>query len=215
MNTKVKICGVTRLQDALYAAEAGASAIGFVLVRNSPRSVNPDNVRSIIREIPPFVTPVGVFTDVSRPEALAMVARSGIRAVQLHGENETTDFDDFPVPVYRVFRVSVEFNPEILRHHKGTAFMLDTFKDGVAGGTGQTFDWNVAIEAKKFGRLILSGGINPENVGEAVRRVAPYAIDTSSGVESSPSVKDPAKIRSLFQAIREAENEIAASRALI
>jgi len=207
MNTRVKICGITRLPDALCAAEAGASALGFIFVRNSPRYVDPDRVRSIIREIPPFVTPVGVVTDIPRSEALAVVARTGIRAIQLHGENKMSDFDDFPVPLYRVFRVSAEFDPEVLRDHKGTAFMLDTFKDGVAGGTGRTFDWNVAIEAKKFGRLILSGGINPDNAGEAIRRVSPYAIDCSSGVESSPGIKDHDKIRRLFEAVRGAENE--------
>ena len=208
MNTKVKICGITRLDDALCAADAGASAIGFILVKNGPRYVSADNVRSIVREIPPFVTPVGVFAESPRSEVLATVAKSGIRAVQLHGEEEMKEFYDFPVPVYRVFRVSVEFKPEILRRYKGTAFMLDTFKEGVAGGTGRTLDWNIAIEAKKYGRLILSGGINPENVGDAIHRVAPYAIDVSSGVESSPGVKDHGKIRKLFAAIRKAENEI-------
>ncbi|HTP13003.1 MAG TPA: phosphoribosylanthranilate isomerase [Bacteroidota bacterium] len=207
MSTRVKICGITRHDDASAAAEAGAAAVGFILVKNSPRYVHADTVRSIVKELPPFVTPVGVFADVTRSEVLAAVAKSGIRAVQLHGEGNAKEFEDFPVPVYRVFRVSVEFNPEILRRYRGTAFMLDTFKNGVAGGTGQTFDWNVAIEAKKYGRLILSGGINPENVGEAIRRVGPYAIDTSSGVEKSPGVKDHAKIRRLFEEIRKAENE--------
>ncbi len=208
MSTRVKICGITRHDDAVFASEAGASAIGFILVKTSPRYVNPDTVRSIVREIPPFVTPVGVFAGVSRSEALATVAKSGIRAVQLHGDEDPKEFDDFPVPAYKVFRVSVEFNPEILRRYRGTAFMLDTFKDGVGGGTGQTFDWNVAIEAKKYGRLILSGGISPENVGDAIRRVAPYAIDVNSGVERSPGVKDHGKIRQLLEAVREAENSL-------
>ncbi len=207
MKTKVKICGITRLDDALYAVEAGASAIGFILVRNSPRYISPDKIRSIVREFPPFITPVGVFTDVTRSEALATVAKSGIRAIQLHGEKELEEFRDFPVPVYRVFRVSPEFNPGVLHRYKGTTFMLDTFIDGVAGGTGRTFDWNVAVEARKYGRLILSGGITPDNVGDAIRRVAPYAIDTSSGVEVSPGVKDHEKIRRLFDEVRKAEDE--------
>lgn len=208
MNTRVKICGITRSEDARIAIEAGASAIGFVFDKGSSRYVNPDKAHLIIREFPPFVTPVGVFTEVSRPEALAMVAKSGIRSIQLHGENDLGEFEDFLVPVYKVFRVSLEFNPEILRHYKGTAFMLDTFKEGVPGGTGQTFDWKIAVEAKKYGRLILSGGINPENVAEAIQRVSPYAIDVSSGVESSPGIKDRQKIYMLFKAIHAAENKI-------
>ncbi len=205
MNTRVKICGITRSEDALTAVDAGASAIGFIFARSSPRYVSPDKARTIIRGVPPFVTPVGVFTETTRPEALAMVAKSGIRSVQLHGENDLREFEDFPVPVYRVFLVSAEFNVETLRGYRGSAFMLDTFKEGVPGGTGERFDWTVAAESKKYGRLILSGGINPGNIAEALRRVAPFAIDVNSGVESSPGIKDPDKIRLLFHALRDAE----------
>lgn len=205
MITRVKICGITRGEDAEAAANQGASAIGFIFVKNSPRYIDPDKARHIIRVLPPFVTPVGVLAETSRSEALAAIAKSGIRCLQLHGKEDVREFDDMPIPVYRVFRVSPEFNPEILKDNRGRTFMLDTFVEGMTGGTGKTFDWNIAIRAKQYGRVILSGGINPENAAEAVRRVSPYALDVSSGVERSPGIKDHQKIRSLFEAIRQAD----------
>ncbi|HEY6952524.1 MAG TPA: phosphoribosylanthranilate isomerase [Bacteroidota bacterium] len=205
MITRVKICGITRAEDAEAAADLGAAAVGFIFVKNSPRSIDPDKARHIIHALPPFVTPVGVLADTSRAEALAAIAKSGVRCLQLHGKEDSREFADLPIPVYRVYRVSPEFDPATLKENGGSTFMLDTFVDGIAGGTGTTFDWKIAIEAKQFGRLILSGGINPENVAEAIRRVAPYAIDVSSGVERSPGVKDYQKMQSLFEAIRRVE----------
>lgn len=202
---RVKICGITRYQDAEAAVSEGAIALGFILIRNSPRYIDADRVRAIVRDLPPFVTPVGVCAQITRSEALAMIAKAGVRSIQLHGDDETDEFGDFPVPVYRSFRVSPEFRLEILKRYKASAFMLDTYVYGALGGTGKTFDWNIAVAAKRYGRLILSGGINPDNVGDAIRRVSPYAIDVSSGVELSPGIKDHRKIRALFDAIREIE----------
>ena len=207
MVTKVKICGITRREDADAAMSEGAAAIGFIFVRSSPRYIDPDAAREIIRSLPPFVTPVGVLADASRSEALALVANTGVRCLQLHDRRHTDDLGDFPIPYYEVFRVSPEFRLELLKGSKGNAFMLDTFVEGKLGGTGKTFDWNIAIQAKQYGRVILSGGINPENVGDAIRRVAPYAIDVSSGVERSAGIKDHAKIRQLFEAVRRAESD--------
>jgi len=205
MITKVKICGITRREDAEAAVDAGASAIGFIFIRSSPRFIDPDNAKQIVQSLPPFVTPVGVIADSPRSEALALVAKAGVRCLQLHDLGSAKDYREFPIPYYRVFRVSPEFKLDQLKTIRGSAFMLDTFVDGKLGGTGKTFDWNVAIQAKQYGRLILSGGINPENIGEALRRVAPYAIDVNSGIEQSTGVKDREKIRLLFDAVRAAE----------
>ncbi len=207
MNTKVKICGITRNEDAEVAARAGAAAIGFIFVRNSPRYIEPERAKGIIHSLPPFVTPVGVVADTSRPEALVLVAKSGIRCLQLHDGNDIQSFADFPIPYYRVFRVSPDFKLESIGGSNAGAFMLDTFVEGTLGGAGRTFDWNIAIQAKQYGRVILSGGINQENVGEAIRRVSPYAIDVSSGVERSPGVKDQRKIHRFFEAIAKVEND--------
>lgn len=205
--TRVKICGITRGEDAEAALRAGASAIGFIFVRSSPRYIEPDKAKEIIRSLPPFVTPVGVLAKTSRPEALALVARSGVRCVQLYDDTDGRDFEGFPIPYYRVYRVSVDFKLDQLRTSNSRAFMLDTFVEGTLGGTGKSFDWNIAVKAKQFGRLILSGGIYPGNAAEAIRRVSPYAIDVSSGVEQSTGVKDHQKIHALFEVIAGAEKD--------
>ena len=205
MSVKVKICGITRVEDAEVAANHGASAIGFIFVRNSPRYVDPDKAKLIIHSLPPFVTPVGVVAKISRPEALALVAKTGIRCLQVHENNHAEEFVEFPVPYYHVFRVSPQFRVDTLRGSKASAFMLDTYVEGTLGGTGKTFDWDIAVRAKQFGLVILSGGINPENVGDAIRRVSPYAIDVNSGVERTPGAKDHKKLQSLFEAIAQSE----------
>jgi len=205
VNTKVKICGITRIEDADAAMREGAAAIGFIFVRSSPRFIEPDQAKEIIRSLPPFVTPVGVAAKTSRSEALAVVANSGIRCLQLHETTHDDDFNDFPIPVYRVYRVSADFRPEQLRGSKFRTFMLDTFVEGTLGGSGRTFDWDVAVQAKRYGRVILSGGLTPANVGDAIRLVSPYAIDVSSGVEKSPGKKDHKKLQQFFEAIVEAE----------
>jgi phosphoribosylanthranilate isomerase len=206
VETKVKICGITRRDDADAAVNEGAAAIGFIFVRSSPRYIDPDAAREIIRSLPPFVTPVGVIAGISRQEALALVANTGVRYLQLHDPGRADDFKDFPVPYYKVFHVSSEFSPEQVKGSKRNVFMLDAFVEGKLGGTGKVFDWNIAIQAKQYGRVILSGGINPENIGDAIRRVAPYAIDVSSGVEGSAGIKDHGKIRQLFEAVRSAQS---------
>ncbi len=204
MNAKVKICGITRAEDAEAAVELGASAVGFIFVNNSPRYLDPERAKKIIQRLPPFVTPVGVVLHVSRPEALALVANSGVRCLQVHENEHAPEIADLPVPSYTVFRVSSRFQVDVLRGLKAGTFMLDTYIDGTLGGTGKTFDWNVAVEAKQYGRLILSGGLKPENVGDAIRTVRPYAVDVSSGIERSPGVKDYKKMEAFFKAVVDA-----------
>jgi len=184
---KVKICGITRLEDALFAAEQGADALGFIFVRTSPRYIDPDAAGCIVRSLPPFVTPVGVFVDEPREEILRAIAISGIRCLQLQGNEPPGETEGYP---------------ELLRSYLTPAFLLDANVAGMHGGTGTTFDWNVAVRAKEHGRIILSGGLKPENVGDAVRTVRPYAVDVSSGVESLPGAKDPDRVLRFFRALR-------------
>lgn len=196
---KVKICGITRIEDALDAADAGADALGFIFVRESPRYVSPETAGVIIRELPPFIVPVGVFVNARREEILDVVHRSGIRCLQLHGEETPEETVGFSLPVCKAFRVSGKFRVEELTRYRTSAYLLDAYLDGTHGGTGKEFDWRIAVEAKKYGRVILSGGLAPHNVDRAVAMVDPYAIDVNSGVESAPGVKDRKKLYALFQ----------------
>jgi phosphoribosylanthranilate isomerase len=204
---KVKICGITNMEDALLAAELGADALGFIFVKTSPRHIRPSAARKIIQELPPFVTPVGVVADAEHDEILELIDETGISCVQLHGNESPKQLAKFPVPVYKSFRVDKEFNLETLQRYKGSAYLLDTYVDGTLGGTGKTFDWDIAVKAKAYGRIILAGGLTPENIAEAVKKVQPYAVDVNSGVESAPGKKDGNKLEWLFKAIRLLQNE--------
>jgi len=200
---KVKICGITNVDDALDTAELGADALGFIFVKSSPRYIAPKAVRKIIQALPPFVVPVGVFADMDYEDILDTIEQTGIACVQLHGKETPKQLAKYPVPVYKSFRVDSSFNPEILRRYKGTAYLLDTKISGELGGTGQTFDWEIAVKAKEYGRIILAGGLTPENIVEAVRQVQPYAVDVNSGVEERPGKKSHAKLKLLFDQINQ------------
>ncbi len=207
MATRVKICGITRRQDALLAAELGAAALGFNFYPPSPRYIAPSSAAEIIGALPPFVTPVGVFADEASAEHILGVAgEAGVAAVQLRGPGLPaiqSRLGEFPL----ILAVPVEndFSPESIRRFQASAFLLDTHDPKLLGGTGKTFDWNLAREAKRYGTIILAGGLTPENVAQAIREVRPYAVDVASGVESAPGVKDPAKLRAFLAAVREAD----------
>jgi phosphoribosylanthranilate isomerase len=204
---KVKICGITNMEDALLAAELGTDALGFIFVKTSPRHIRPSAARKIIQELPPFVTPVGVVADAEHDEILELIDETGICCVQLHGNESPKQLAKFPVPIYKSFRVDEEFNLETLQRYKGSAYLLDTYVEGALGGTGKTFDWDIAVKAKAYGRIILAGGLNPENILEAIQKVQPYAVDVNSGVESAPGKKDKNKLERLFKTIRSLQNE--------
>ncbi len=204
MPVKIKICGITRGTDALAAAEAGADAVGFIFFRESPRYIDPGAARAIIGKLPPFVTPVGVFVNASRDAVMETLARSGVRCLQFHGEEPPEDTAGFPVPVIKAFRVGEDFDPASIARYDVPACLLDSAVAGKYGGTGTSFDWSKARDAARFGRIILGGGIHPGNAAQAVRSARPYGIDVSSGVESSPGVKDAARITALIHAIRTA-----------
>ena len=203
MPTRVKICGITRLEDAQLAVELGAAALGFNFYRPSPRYVEPAVAREIIRRLPPFTTTVGVFadkTDVARVLAKASLACVG--ALQLHGPRYPALEELASVlPIIVAKTVSKEFKPSDLNGLRASGFLLDGCDSRLRGGTGKTFDWNLAREAKKFGPIILAGGLTPENVGAAIKQVRPYAVDVATGVECAPGVKDPAKLRAFFAAV--------------
>ncbi len=203
---KVKVCGITNIDDALYAAELGADAIGFIFVKSSLRYIAPKAARKIIQKLPPFIVPVGIFVDVSQEEIIGVIEQTGIRCIQLHGNEKPKQLTSFPVPVYKSFRVDSSFNPEILRRYKGSAYLLDTKISGELGGTGQKFDWEIAVKAKEYGRVILAGGLKPENIIEAVQKVRPYAVDVNSGVEEYPGKKDHGKLRLLFELLKQVKN---------
>jgi phosphoribosylanthranilate isomerase len=200
---RIKICGITRKEDALTAADAGADAIGFIFARSSPRYIEPGEAAEIISVLPPFMTPVGVFVNAGRDEVEQVIAASGVRCLQLHGEESPEETTGYRLPVIKAFRVGPDFSPTALQPYRTFAFLLDTFLPDRHGGTGITFDWDNVHEAKKIGRVILSGGLTPANVRDAVSRTAPYAIDVNSGVESGPGHKDREKIFELFRAIQD------------
>jgi phosphoribosylanthranilate isomerase len=199
LRCRVKICGITNKKDAIAACDAGADAVGFVFYEKSPRYIDPVQAGNIIKELPPFVTPVGVFVDHDFMDVINVARVTGIHFFQLHGD-ETPDFcANLGSNVIKAFRVRHKKTITALPNYKVSAYLLDTFEVGLPGGTGKVFKWDIAEEAKKFGRIILSGGLTPENIREAITKVKPYAVDVSSGVETEPGKKDEAKIREFIR----------------
>ena len=206
MTTAVKVCGITRVEDALAAARCGAHAIGLVFYRPSPRYVEPDAAAKIVRALPPFVTAVGLFVDADEEEVRTTAARAHLNALQFHG-SETPQFcDRFEMPYLKAVRVRA--GVDLLQYARdfpgAKALLLDAFQDGLHGGTGATFDWTLIPPALPL-PIILSGGLDPHNVADAVRQVKPWAVDVSSGVESAKGIKDAAKIAAFISGVRHAD----------
>lgn len=191
---KVKICGITNREDALEAVDAGADALGFVFYKGSPRHILPDEAKDIVKSIPPFVTTVGVFVDERWEEIERVMRYAAIDVAQLHG-HETPEACPTGKRVIKAIRVKELIDLEPLRHYRVSAFLLDAYTPESLGGTGQIFNWDIALAAKEFGRIVLAGGLNPDNVEKAVIWVRPYAVDVSSGVEEEKGKKDHKKIR--------------------
>jgi phosphoribosylanthranilate isomerase len=207
--TRVKICGITQLEDAQQAVDLGAAALGFNFYPPSPRYIEPAAARAIVGRLPPFVIPVGVFANETDAGRVISIARdAGVTTVQLHGPG-FPDLHELLSAFTLVVAVPVRegFKVEELGKLKPTAYLLDAFDPDRLGGTGKTFDWSAAREAKRYGPIILAGGLTPENVGRAVRVVRPFAVDVASGVESAPGIKDAAKLRAFFAAVAEADRE--------
>jgi len=199
---KVKICGITNLEDAQAAAEAGADALGFVFYPDSPRFIDPGKARAIIAKLPVFITSVGVFVDESEDLIRRIIREGGIQILQFHGSESPVLCTRFREKVIKAIRIKDEESISEMQMYDVDTFLLDTYLDCAKGGTGKTFNWKYAEMAKKNGRIILSGGLNPSNIGNAVRKLKPYGVDVSSGVEISPGKKDHVKIREF---VREAK----------
>jgi phosphoribosylanthranilate isomerase len=202
---RVKICGITRWTDAKLAVDAGADALGFNFYRPSPRYIEPCAAARIARRLRNGVTKVGVFVDESLETVLRTAEEVGLDAVQLHGAERPSRVREISAcrPVIKVFRVRPGFSPSRLaKFPAATAFLLDGYAPGHYGGSGRRVDWDVARRAARYGRVILAGGLRPENVAEAISRVRPYAIDVCSGVESRPGKKDPAKLREFMRQVK-------------
>ncbi len=203
---KVKVCGITNLEDAQAAVEAGADALGFVCYRKSPRFVDAEVIRAIVSELPPFVLPVGVFVNEEQKVVRDLLDRCGLVLAQLHGDETAAYCESLGRPVLKAIRLQSRSGFLALAEFKGRAlvrgFLVDAFSDAAYGGTGHRVDWNLAAEASQLGRVILAGGLTPENVGEAIKIVRPYGVDVSSGVEANPGRKDHAKVRAFIKAAK-------------
>ena len=201
---RVKICGITNLEDALLATALGADALGFIFFAKSPRKVAPETAREIIAQLPPFVASVGVFVDEKAAVVRDLAARVRLDWVQLHGQESPGYCRNLGRKVIKGFRIQDEDSLRQLADYQDAvqALLLDTYKKGQVGGTGEVFDWHLAREAKKFGRIILAGGLTSENVAQAIAIAGPAAVDAASGTEAAPSRKDPTKLRAFFEAVR-------------
>jgi phosphoribosylanthranilate isomerase len=199
----VKICGITRLEDALAAADAGANAVGFNFWRSGKRYVSPERAAEIAAALPAGIRRVGVFVDESAATVLAIASQVGLDTLQFHGAESPEYLKGVAGYVkWKAFRMTPGWNPGVLGTYPGVeAFLLDT-AGATPGGTGQTFDWNWALAAKPWGRIVLAGGLTPQNVAEAIRTVQPWGVDVASGVEDSPRVKNHALIREFIRAAR-------------
>jgi phosphoribosylanthranilate isomerase len=200
---KVKICGITTREDAITALEAGVDALGFVFFQGSPRAVSPDHAAAIIAGLPPFVQTVGLFVN-EAPDIINTIAdQCGLDIVQLHGDETPEICTRIRRRVIKAFRVKDETSIAELERFPVAGYLLDAWTPAAHGGTGQTFNWEIAASAATSHRIILAGGLTPDNVAEAVRQVQPYAVDVSSGVESAPGKKDAGTVREFIRIAKE------------
>jgi phosphoribosylanthranilate isomerase len=201
---KIKICGITSLDDALAASDAGTDALGFNFYKKSPRYVEPQKAAEIIHQLPPFVMPVGIFVNEREDRIRDIQFTTGIKVLQFHGDERPDFCERFATRVIKAFQVKDKDSLKHMAHYHVGAFLLDSYQEGVRGGTGAVFDWHLAVVAKTFGRVILAGGLTPENVAEAVKLVQPYAVDVAGGVEKSKGVKDHSRMRKFIAEVRKA-----------
>lgn len=198
-----KICGITRIEDAVAAVEAGADAIGLVFYAKSPRAVSIEQAAAILRALPPFVTTVGLFVDMPRDELQHLLQRLPLDLLQFHGDESPADCEGYGRPYIKALRVrpGEDVSAAMAPYEGARGILLDTFVDGVPGGTGASFDWSLVPE--DAGKpVILAGGLDAGSVAAAIRQVRPYAVDVSGGVEASKGIKDAGKIRAFIQAVQ-------------
>jgi phosphoribosylanthranilate isomerase len=203
---KVKVCGITNAEDALAAVEAGADALGFIFYEKSPRYVVPAVASRIIAQLPPLLTTVGVFVNEGMATVRSIMDTCGLAMAQLHGDENASYCQELSRPAMKALRLKDRDSLLALAEYQGRGgvrgFVLDAFSELVYGGTGQVTDWTLAADVAKTSRILLAGGLTPDNVTEAVRTVRPYGVDVSGGVESAPGKKDHAKLRAFVEAVR-------------
>jgi len=199
---KIKICGITNIDDAMAAVDFGADALGFNFFRKSPRYIEPHKAAEIIAQLPPFIVPVAVFVNEREERIREILSSACIHGVQFHGD-ETPEFcQRFGNHVIKAFQVKDKESIKHMAHYRVSAYLLDSYREGVRGGTGVTFDWHLAVVAKTFGRIILAGGLNPDNVAEAVKLVQPYGVDVAGGVEREKGIKDHGMLKKFISEVR-------------
>ena len=205
-SVKVKVCGITNVEDAWTAVEAGADALGFIFYQQSPRYVVPAVASRIIAELPPLIVTVGVFVNEGMATVRSIMDTCGLAMAQLHGDENASYCHELSRPSMKALRLKDRGSLLALAEYQGRGgvrgFVLDTFSELAYGGTGQVTDWALAADVAKSARVLLAGGLTPDNVTEAIRTVHPYGVDVSSGVESAPGKKDPAKVRAFLEAVR-------------
>ncbi len=201
---RIKICGITNLDDARLCVEAGADALGFIFVERTPRYIAPDAAARIIAALPPFVTPVGVFWDHPAGHVKAVAEQCGLGALQFHGDEPDEDLRDYRLPVIKSIKVTGAADLDRMAGYRVAAFLLDSPARWSEGEARPVIPWDVAAEMARRYPVLLAGGLTPENVGQAVTRVRPYGLDVLSGVEARPGQKDPARVERFVEQARAA-----------
>jgi phosphoribosylanthranilate isomerase len=205
MDTKVKICGITNIADGLAAVEAGADALGLNFYEKSPRLVSIKTAAEISRQLPPFIMRVGLFVNADEDLVMRAIGECGLTLLQFHGDEPPEFCTQFGLMSMKAFRIRDAESLKPIPAFQTDAYLLDAYSPEARGGTGEKFNWDLAIEAQKFGKpIFLAGGLAPENVADAVRKVKPFGVDVASGVESAPGKKETAKVRAFIQAVRAA-----------
>jgi phosphoribosylanthranilate isomerase len=203
VNVRVKICGLTNIEDGLAALDAGADALGFVLYASSPRCVPLEQAAEMVKQLPPFIAKVGLFVNASELSIRHAIEQCGIDTLQLHGDEAPEFCRRFQLKVIKAIRMRDASSLDELAQYETSGWLLDSYVAGKAGGTGEKFNWELACRATELcSRVILAGGLTPANVAEAVRQVRPYAVDVSSGVEWKPGKKDRHKMKDFIAAAK-------------
>jgi phosphoribosylanthranilate isomerase len=200
---RIKICGITRFEDARIAANLGADALGFNFFKKSPRYITPENAAQIIRQLPPFISRVGIFVDEDLSKVLEIAQIAGIDTLQLHGSESPDYCDQSPLPVLKVFSVKPDMDFSIIDTYKTAGILLDTWNGQMHGGSGKTFNWTIAKNiCARFNNVVIAGGLGASNIVEALDTVHPYGVDINSGVEIMPGVKNPHKMRDVMKIVK-------------
>ena len=209
--TRIKVCGITEKADVIHAVEAGVDALGFIFAEGSPRRVDPEKAKELLKSVPPFVEAVGVFVNEDPDLVTDIVKYCGLTMVQLHGSEPVDYCQLMPVRVLKAFAVRSDTDASELDTYADTVagYLLDTYHKDMAGGTGQPFDWQLVKDLQVPGPVFLAGGLGPDNVGEAIRVVHPFAVDVNSGVETEPGLKDHEKISELIRQVQRVDGAMA------